>query len=88
MAGALENAKKNLETIRDAEKESDFGYVYGVSGPVVVAEQMTGSAMYELVKIKPIFYKNNYFKLGHEELVGEVIRIDGDKATIQVYEET
>lgn len=27
-------------------------------------------------------------KVGHEKLVGEVIRIDGDKATIQVYEET
>jgi V-type H+-transporting ATPase subunit A len=26
--------------------------------------------------------------VGHYELVGEVIRIDGDKATIQVYEET
>ena len=26
--------------------------------------------------------------MGHYELVGEVIRIDGDKATIQVYEET
>jgi V-type H+-transporting ATPase subunit A len=37
---------------------------------------MNGSAMYELVRV------------GHEELVGEVIRIDGDKATIQVYEET
>ncbi|ANB12734.1 H(+)-transporting V1 sector ATPase subunit A [Sugiyamaella lignohabitans] len=37
---------------------------------------MIGSAMYELVKV------------GHENLVGEVIRIDGDKATIQVYEET
>ncbi|KAG0736759.1 hypothetical protein G6F23_010755 [Rhizopus arrhizus] len=32
--------------------------------------------MYELVRV------------GHAELVGEVIRIDGDKATIQVYEET
>lgn len=32
--------------------------------------------MYELVRV------------GHVELVGEVIRIDGDKATIQVYEET
>ena len=32
--------------------------------------------MYELVRV------------GHSELVGEVIRIDGDKATIQVYEET
>ncbi|RIB21944.1 V-type proton ATPase catalytic subunit A [Gigaspora rosea] len=37
---------------------------------------MTGTAMYELVRV------------GHEELVGEVIRIDGDKASIQVYEET
>jgi V-type H+-transporting ATPase subunit A len=43
---------------------------------VVVAEEMAGLAMYELVKV------------GHQELVGEVIRIDGDKATIQVYEET
>lgn len=37
---------------------------------------MIGSAMYELVKV------------GHDNLVGEVIRIDGDKCTIQVYEET
>ncbi|CAB4391714.1 unnamed protein product [Rhizophagus irregularis] len=76
MAGALSNAKDNLPKIKDVERESEFGYVYGVSGPVVVAEQMNGSAMYELVRV------------GHEELVGEVIRIDGDKATIQVYEET
>jgi vacuolar-type H+-ATPase catalytic subunit A/Vma1 len=27
-------------------------------------------------------------KVGYEELVGEVIRIEADKATIQVYEET
>lgn len=26
--------------------------------------------------------------VGHDELVGEVIRIENDKATIQVYEET
>ncbi|KAK4981545.1 vacuolar protein sorting-associated protein 1 [Elasticomyces elasticus] len=37
---------------------------------------MTGCAMYELVKV------------GHGHLVGEVIRLDADKATIQVYEET
>jgi vacuolar-type H+-ATPase catalytic subunit A/Vma1 len=42
----------------------------------VIAEKMAGAAMYELVRV------------GHEELVGEVIRIDKDKATIQVYEET
>jgi vacuolar-type H+-ATPase catalytic subunit A/Vma1 len=27
-------------------------------------------------------------KVGHDKLVGEVIRINGDQATIQVYEET
>lgn len=58
------------------EKESHYGYIYSVSGPVVIAEGMAGSAMYELVRV------------GHHELLGEVIRIENDKATIQVYEET
>lgn len=50
--------------------------MFSVSGPVVVAENMIGCAMYELVKV------------GHDNLVGEVIRINADKASIQVYEET
>lgn len=37
---------------------------------------MSGAAMYELVRV------------GHDELVGEIIRLEGDMATIQVYEET
>jgi flagellar biosynthesis/type III secretory pathway ATPase len=37
---------------------------------------MRGAAMYELVRV------------GHDELVGEVIRIEQDRCTIQVYEET
>lgn len=52
------------------------GKIFSVSGPVIVAEQMIGCAMYELVRV------------GHDQLVGEVIRIEADKATIQVYEET
>ncbi|KAI0871416.1 ATP synthase alpha/beta family, nucleotide-binding domain-containing protein [Hypoxylon argillaceum] len=52
------------------------GKVYSVSGPVVIAEDLLGVAMYELVKV------------GHDELIGEVIRINADQATIQVYEET
>ncbi|KAK1835382.1 H+-transporting ATPase [Podospora conica] len=52
------------------------GKIYSVLGPVVVAEHMAGVAMYELVKV------------GHDNLMGEVIRINGDQATIQVYEET
>ena len=27
-------------------------------------------------------------RVGYSELVGEIIRLEGDKATIQVYEET
>ncbi|XP_037323928.2 V-type proton ATPase catalytic subunit A-like isoform X1 [Pungitius pungitius] len=66
----------NLPKIRDEERESEFGYVHGVSGPVVTATAMAGAAMYELVRV------------GHSELVGEIIRLEGDMATIQVYEET
>ncbi|KAJ5775086.1 uncharacterized protein N7511_000097 [Penicillium nucicola] len=59
-----------------AAQTEEKGSVFSVSGPVVVAEHMIGCAMYELCRV------------GHDLLVGEVIRIEGDKATIQVYEET
>ncbi|KAK3004336.1 hypothetical protein RJ639_018560 [Escallonia herrerae] len=65
-----------LTTFEDAEKESEYGYVRKVSGPVVVADGMGGAAMYELVRV------------GHDNLIGEIIRLEGDSATIQVYEET
>ncbi|PNW78016.1 hypothetical protein CHLRE_10g461050v5 [Chlamydomonas reinhardtii] len=57
-------------------KESDYGYIRKVSGPVVVADHMAGAAMYELVRV------------GTDNLIGEIIRLEGDSATIQVYEET
>ncbi|KAJ8560160.1 hypothetical protein K7X08_004218 [Anisodus acutangulus] len=47
-----------------------------VSGPVVGADGMAGVAMYELVRV------------GHDNLIGEIIRLEGGSATIQVYEET
>ena len=53
-----------------------IGGVFSVSGPVVIADKMSGAAMYELVRV------------GHSKLVGEIIRLEEDKATIQVYEET
>eukprot|EP00669_Euglena_mutabilis_P001100 TRINITY_DN1138_c0_g1_i1.p1 TRINITY_DN1138_c0_g1~~TRINITY_DN1138_c0_g1_i1.p1 ORF type:complete len:265 (+),score=87.54 TRINITY_DN1138_c0_g1_i1:23-796(+) len=52
------------------------GKVLMVSGPVVVAEDMEGAAMYELCRV------------GNDKLVGEIIRLEANKATIQVYEET
>lgn len=55
-----------------------FSFNYGciLNYTVVIAEHMAGSAMYELVRV------------GHAELVGEIIRLEGDYATIQVYEDT
>lgn len=52
------------------------GTVFSISGPVVVADNMSGAAMYELVRV------------GNDKLVGEIIKLEGDKATIQCYEET
>ncbi|XP_066369133.1 V-type proton ATPase catalytic subunit A-like [Miscanthus floridulus] len=67
---------ERVTTFEDSEKESEYGYVRKVSGPVVVADGMGGAAMYELVRV------------GHDNLIGEIIRLEGDSATIQVYEET
>mmetsp|Transcript_55966 Transcript_55966/g.177336 ORF Transcript_55966/g.177336 Transcript_55966/m.177336 type:complete len:531 (+) Transcript_55966:51-1643(+) len=63
-------------TFENQEKESDYGYIRKVSGPVVIAEKMAGAAMYELIRV------------GTDKLIGEIIRLEGDCATIQVYEET
>ena len=52
------------------------GRIERVAGPVVVASNMLGARMYELVKV------------GSTGLIGEVIRVEADTATIQVYEET
>lgn len=72
----MENARKEVKRLSLDDKEANYGQIFSVSGPVIVAENMIGCAMYELVKV------------GHDNLVGEVIRINADKATIQVYEET
>jgi V/A-type H+-transporting ATPase subunit A len=52
------------------------GSVSRISGPVVVSEGMRGSRMYDVVKV------------GEQQLNGEIIRLDGDQAVIQVYEDT
>mmetsp|Transcript_23815 Transcript_23815/g.33349 ORF Transcript_23815/g.33349 Transcript_23815/m.33349 type:complete len:642 (-) Transcript_23815:305-2230(-) len=59
-----------------SEKKILYGRVVKVSGPLVVADKMSGSSMYELVKV------------GNDRLVGEVIKLTGDTASIQCYEET
>lgn len=52
-------------------KERDVGFIYRVSGPLVIAEGMSGAAMFELVRV------------GHLKLVGEIIKLEGDTASIQ-----
>jgi len=53
-----------------------LGKIVRITGPVVIADDMRGSEMYELVKV------------GEEELIGEIIGLENDRATVQVYEET
>ncbi|PIT84214.1 V-type ATP synthase subunit A [Candidatus Micrarchaeota archaeon CG10_big_fil_rev_8_21_14_0_10_45_29] len=53
-----------------------MGKLTKISGPVVEAEGMSGASMYDVVKV------------GESRLRGEIIRLIGDVATIQVYEDT
>ncbi len=52
------------------------GKTVKISGPLIVAENMADCKMYDVVQVS---------KLG---LIGEIIELRGDKASIQVYEET
>lgn len=54
----------------------DTGVIVRVAGPVVVAQGLTGVRMYDVVYV------------GQLRLVGEVIRLAGNQATLQVYEDT
>ena len=65
-----------MYTLDDEVEESKYGKIIKVSGPLVVAENMAGAKMYELVKI------------GWDKLVGEIIKLEKDTASIQCYEDT
>ena len=52
------------------------GKIIKVSGPLVVAEGMDEANIYDVCKV------------GEKGLIGEIIEMRGDKASIQVYEET
>ena len=52
------------------------GRIIKISGPVIEAKGMRGAKMYDVVRV------------GDENLIGEIIRLNEDVATIQVYEET
>ncbi len=52
------------------------GKIIKVSGPLIVAENMADSKMFDVVRVSD------------KKLIGEIIELRGDKASIQVYEET
>lgn len=52
------------------------GKIIKVSGPLIVAENMADSKLFDVVKVSD------------KKLIGEIIELRGDKASIQVYEET
>ena len=52
------------------------GIVKKVAGPLVIAEGMRDSNMFDVVRVS------------NQRLIGEIIEIHGDQASIQVYEET
>lgn len=52
------------------------GTVVKVSGPLVIAEGMRDANMFDVVKVSD------------KHLIGEIIEMHGDRASIQVYEET
>jgi V/A-type H+/Na+-transporting ATPase subunit A len=53
-----------------------MGVVGRVSGPVVIADGLEGAKMFDVVRV------------GSQGLVGEIIRLIGGTATVQVYEDT
>ena len=55
---------------------SSKGTIVKVSGPLVVAENMRDANMFDVVRVS------------NKRLIGEIIEMRGDKASIQVYEET
>jgi V/A-type H+-transporting ATPase subunit A len=52
------------------------GTIFRIAGPFLLAKGMAGSRMYELVRV------------GEAEVIGEIIRLEGETAAIQAYEET
>lgn len=52
-----------------------MGKIIKVSGPLVVADGMADANMADVVRVGP------------QQLIGEILNMTGDRASIQVYEE-
>lgn len=69
----VENIARKL---KDSSEKNNIGTIYGINGPVVTGVNMKGFSIREMVLV------------GQDKRLGEIISIDDDRATIQVYEDT
>ena len=68
--------QKNVEVTKTMTEKAQTGRIIRISGPVIEADGMKGAKMYDVVRV------------GEENLIGEIIRLNKEVATIQVYEDT
>jgi V/A-type H+/Na+-transporting ATPase subunit A len=75
---STETQAKGRDTAVGGAQESRKvqGAIARISGPTVIARRMRGARMYEVVRV------------GDAGLMGEIIRLDGEMAFIQTYEDT
>jgi len=64
------------KSMPDSNKERIIGSVYRVNGPVIEVKEITDAMMLELVAV------------GSRQLTGEIVKLESDKAIVQVYEDT
>jgi len=65
-----------MNTKKENQKPTVNGSIARITGPMVIARGMRGARMYEVVRV------------GQAGLTGEIIRLDGESAFIQTYEDT
>jgi len=69
--------RNNIQNFGKQEQNSKSnGTIKRIAGPFIMAKDMAGSFMYELVRV------------GDAGIIGEIIRLEGNNAAIQAYEET
>ncbi len=71
----VEEVEDSIKRIKPADEKQE-GRIIRIAGPVIQADKLRGAEMYEVVEV------------GNERLIGEIIGLENDVATIQVYEET
>lgn len=72
----LKSRSTDIDTKRKEGMKLAEGRIIKVSGPLVIAEGMRDANMFDVVRVS------------ESNLIGEILEMHGDKASIQVYEET